>query len=199
MFRRWMVGGLLAGVFLSTLAIDAQSPRPLAPVPENTRVAPFFDGWYANPDGTISLSFGYSNLNKETVEIPLGPNNFITPKEFDGRQPTSFPKVVTKPTAGGGRRPCAGARPRGGDAGVSRGGDGRRPARPRAAARAAAGARGVRFAAHLPARPPDDAAPRQRRARSLVRAEIATGSPHPSPSPTEWARGSRSDGVSDIR
>lgn len=102
MFGRWMVGGLLVGVFLSTPALEAQLPRPLAPVPENTRVAPFFDGWYANPDGTISLSFGYSNLNKETIEIPLGPNNFVTPKEFDGRQPTSFPKVVTSPTAGGG-------------------------------------------------------------------------------------------------
>jgi hypothetical protein len=63
-------------------------------------VAPFFDGWYENPDGTIALSFGYSNLNRsEVVEIPLGPDNFIQPKEYDGRQPTSFPPVV--PTAGG--------------------------------------------------------------------------------------------------
>ena len=55
------------------------------------RVAPFFDGWYPNPDGTITFSFGYSNLNRdELVEIPLGPDNFIEPKEFDGRQPTSF-------------------------------------------------------------------------------------------------------------
>jgi hypothetical protein len=63
-------------------------------------VAPFFDGWYENPDGTIALSFGYSNLNRnEVVEIPLGPDNFIQPKEYDGRQPTSFPPVV--PTPGG--------------------------------------------------------------------------------------------------
>lgn len=78
-----------------TAAIGAQAPRPLAPVPPDAqRVAPFFDGFYANPDGTTTLSFGYSNLNREeTIEIPLGPNNFIEPKEYDGRQPTSFPTV----------------------------------------------------------------------------------------------------------
>lgn len=78
-----------------TLAAD-QAPRPLAPVPpDGQRVAPFFDGFYENPDGTITLSFGYSNFNREqTIEIPLGPNNFIEPKEYDGRQPTSFPTVA---------------------------------------------------------------------------------------------------------
>ena len=74
---------------------SAQAPRqwPLAPLPpDGQRVAPFFDGFYENADGTITLSFGYSNLNRdETIEIPLGPDNFIEPKQFDGRQPTSFP------------------------------------------------------------------------------------------------------------
>ena len=53
------------------------------------------------------FSFGYSNLNREEiVEIPLGPDNFIEPKEFDGRQPTSFPPVVrTRPTAAAAARP----------------------------------------------------------------------------------------------
>jgi hypothetical protein len=77
--------------------LSGQAPRqwPLAPVPpDGQRVAPFFDGFYENEDGTITLSFGYSNFNREeTVEIPLGPNNFIEPKEYDGRQPTSFPTV----------------------------------------------------------------------------------------------------------
>ena len=88
---------------VSVAALHAQLPRPLSPQPEESnRVAPFFDGWYANPDGTISFSFGYSNLNKETVEIPLGPDNFITPKEYDGRQPTSFPVVGAGDDSGGG-------------------------------------------------------------------------------------------------
>ncbi|MBI3263983.1 MAG: hypothetical protein HYZ58_12660 [Acidobacteria bacterium] len=68
-------------------------------------MTPFFDGWYENPDGTFTLSFGYSNLNRdEVVEIPLGPDNFIEPKVYDGRQPTSFPPAVSDSSDGGGRR-----------------------------------------------------------------------------------------------
>ena len=77
--------------------VGAQAPRqwPLAPTPpDGQRVVPFFDGFYENADGSVVLSFGFSNLNRdETIEIPLGPDNFIEPKEFDGRQPTSFPTV----------------------------------------------------------------------------------------------------------
>jgi hypothetical protein len=87
----------LLGVILITAAIGvaAEQIRPLAPTPpEGQRVVPFFDGFYENADGTVLLSFGYSNLNAtDVIEIPLGPNNFIEPKEFDGRQPTSFPPV----------------------------------------------------------------------------------------------------------
>jgi hypothetical protein len=88
----------LIGVVVLTAGIGvvgAQAPRqwPLAPVPpDGQRVAPFFDGFYENEDGTVTLSFGFSNFNREgTIEIPLGPDNFIEPKEYDGRQPTSFP------------------------------------------------------------------------------------------------------------
>jgi hypothetical protein len=88
----------LLAITLVTAAthLAAGQTRPLAPTPpEGQRVAPFFDGFYENADGTVSLSFGYSNLNAtEVVEIPVGPNNFIEPKEFDGKQPTSFPPVT---------------------------------------------------------------------------------------------------------
>jgi hypothetical protein len=99
--RRSLVGSLAMMVLVVSSQLAAQRQRPLSPLPpDGLRVAPFFDGWYENPDGTISLSFGYSNLNRsELVEIPLGPDNFIQPKEYDGRQPTSFPPVA--PTAGG--------------------------------------------------------------------------------------------------
>ncbi|HEX6161884.1 MAG TPA: hypothetical protein VFZ31_00865 [Vicinamibacterales bacterium] len=85
----------LLGLVLVMAAINlaAEQIRPLAPTPPvGQRVAPFFDGFYENADGSFTLSFGYSNLNAtDVVEIPLGPNNFIEPKQFDGRQPTSFP------------------------------------------------------------------------------------------------------------
>jgi len=92
MFGRLLVGGLAAAMLIGSPPLSAQRQRPLAPLPPNgLRVAPFFDGWYRNSDGTVTLSFGYSNLNlTEVVEIPLGPDNVIAPDEFDGRQPTFF-------------------------------------------------------------------------------------------------------------
>ena len=92
MFERLLVGGLVAAMLIGAPSLEAQLQRPLAPLPPNgLRVAPFFDGWYQNTDGTVTLSFGYSNLNlTEVVEIPVGPDNFISPAEFDGRQPTFF-------------------------------------------------------------------------------------------------------------
>ena len=91
-FGRLLVGGLVAAMLIGSPSLGAQPQRPLAPLPPNgLRVAPFFDGWYQNTDGTVTLSFGYSNLNlTEVLEIPLGPDNFIAPAEFDGRQPTFF-------------------------------------------------------------------------------------------------------------
>jgi hypothetical protein len=93
--RRELVGSVVA-VVVGSVLLGAQSQRPMAPLPpEGRRVAPFFDGWYANPDGSKSFSFGYSNPNRdEVIEVPLGPDNFIEPKEFDGRQPTSFPPII---------------------------------------------------------------------------------------------------------
>lgn len=66
---------------------------PLGPLrPAGDIVAPFFDGWYPNEDGSFTLSFGFFNRNlEENVFIPLGPNNYIEPAEYDGVQPTWFP------------------------------------------------------------------------------------------------------------
>ena len=92
------------------VALSAQQ-RPLTPLPTGgLRVAPFFDGWYANPDGTMTFSFGYSNLNRDdTVEIPIGSDNFIEPKEYDGRQPTSFVPAVNNSGDDAGAAAGAGA------------------------------------------------------------------------------------------
>jgi hypothetical protein len=53
-------------------------------------VAPAFEGWQQNPDGTYSFFFGYLNRNyEEQVDIPIGPNNNIEPGGDSG-QPTHF-------------------------------------------------------------------------------------------------------------
>jgi len=54
-------------------------------------VVPIFEGWYKNPDGSLSLSFGYLNRNyEEEVDIPVGPANRIEPGPGDQGQPTHF-------------------------------------------------------------------------------------------------------------
>lgn len=84
---RWAVAVLLVDV----APLAAQS-APLSPVRERGQgVTPVFEGWYRNPDGSYSLSFGYFNRNQgEVVEVPLGRANFISPAAFDGGQPMRF-------------------------------------------------------------------------------------------------------------
>ena len=54
-------------------------------------VAPAFEGWEQNPDGSFNLLFGYFNRNfEERLHIPIGPNNTIDPGGPDQGQPTYF-------------------------------------------------------------------------------------------------------------
>ena len=63
-------------------------------------VIPIFEGWFPNPDGSHQLCFGYYNTNTEEIfDIPVGPDNFVEPAEFNGLQPTHF-----MPAPDGGRR-----------------------------------------------------------------------------------------------
>ena len=85
-------------VALTGISLEGQLPSHLRDYPLATLhksgdiVAPFFDGWYDNGDGTVTYSFGFLNRNtEEIVDIPLGPNNKIEPAELDGAQPTHFP------------------------------------------------------------------------------------------------------------
>lgn len=50
-----------------------------------------YEGWFKNADGTFSLLVGYFNRNlKETLDIPVGPDNRIDPGGPDQGQPTHF-------------------------------------------------------------------------------------------------------------
>lgn len=81
-----------------TMPLFAQLPSHLRDYPlaqsksAGEVVAPMFNGWTANDDGSVTMLFGFVNRNREQiVDIPLGPNNFIEPAQFDGVQPTHFP------------------------------------------------------------------------------------------------------------
>ena len=55
------------------------------------RIAPIYEGWIANPDGTYDLIFGYFNLNSEEhLNVPVGADNSIEPDGPDQGQPAYF-------------------------------------------------------------------------------------------------------------
>ena len=95
MFRRVLSrvvpGVACAAVIALGVASDARQ-LPLAPVRESGQgVTPAFEGWYQNADGSYMLLVGYFNRNsKETLDIPVGPNNRIEPGGPDQGQPTHF-------------------------------------------------------------------------------------------------------------
>jgi hypothetical protein len=54
-------------------------------------IAPVFEGWEENPDGTFDMVFGYLNRNwDEELDIPIGSNNALEPGGPDQGQPTHF-------------------------------------------------------------------------------------------------------------
>lgn len=69
-----------------------QANLPLEPQKERgTSVTPAYEGWYPNADGSFTMLLGYYNRNaRQTLDIPVGPNNRIEPGDADQGQPTHF-------------------------------------------------------------------------------------------------------------
>ena len=54
-------------------------------------VAPAFEGWERNEDGSFSFLFGYLNRNwSERIDVPVGEHNGFSPGLADRGQPTHF-------------------------------------------------------------------------------------------------------------
>jgi hypothetical protein len=94
--RRTMLNGRMA-LSCTLAALSAAYSTPTfaqglsTPSSRGQTVTPAFEGWYPNPDGTFSISFGYYNRNSEEVlDIPVGPDNFISPGDTNQGQPTRF-------------------------------------------------------------------------------------------------------------
>ncbi len=76
---------VFVGLLLASAVLGAQVKYS-----RGQNVAPAFEGWEQNPDGSYNLIFGYLNRNyEEEVDIPIGPNNNIEPGGDRG-QPTHF-------------------------------------------------------------------------------------------------------------
>ena len=54
-------------------------------------VSPAFEGWEENADGSFNMMFGYMNRNwEEELDVPVGPENSLSPGVPDQGQPTHF-------------------------------------------------------------------------------------------------------------
>jgi hypothetical protein len=92
--RIWLtIVVVCAGAGVARAPVNAQLPFPSGQIhhARGQNVAPVYEGWYEEPDGTVKLSFGYLNKNyEEAIDIPVGPNNRIEPGSPDNGQPTHF-------------------------------------------------------------------------------------------------------------
>jgi hypothetical protein len=74
-----------------TAAAGAQQNEFQIPYGAGQNVAPVYEGWEKNPDGSFTMVFGYMNRNyEERPEIPVGPDNSFSPAPADRGQPTHF-------------------------------------------------------------------------------------------------------------
>jgi hypothetical protein len=84
---RWVLAACAVFLLVTAARSQVQYAR-------GQNVAPVFEGWERNPDGSFSMVFGYLNRNyEEEVDIPVGPANAVaagagTP--VDRGQPTHF-------------------------------------------------------------------------------------------------------------
>ncbi len=88
MVTRVIAWGVMLVVFAvaSVPALSAQ-----APATSDQNIAPAFEGWEQNPDGSFNLVFGYMNRNWDrSIDVPIGPDNNVEPGGPDQGQPTHF-------------------------------------------------------------------------------------------------------------
>ena len=87
--RHWTVYAALAVGVATCTRVNAQVQYATG-----QNVAPIFEGWERNPDGSYNMVFGYLNRNyEEVVDIPIGTGNSITIGDEvygDRGQPTHF-------------------------------------------------------------------------------------------------------------
>ncbi len=88
--------GLLAAVGASLLlaaasTLDASLPVSAQAPQSGQNIAPVYEGFETNPDGSFNLLFGYYNRNwAEEIDVPVGPDNNLEPGGPDQGQPAHF-------------------------------------------------------------------------------------------------------------
>ena len=77
------------GTARTATASDNPSQR-CVPEVDGANISPILECVAEEEDGTLTARFGYENHYGQSVRVPPGPNNKITPQSFDGRQPLVF-------------------------------------------------------------------------------------------------------------
>ena len=86
--RACAVSGIAAAVLTFVISAEVAGQHTYT---HGQNVAPVFEGWEPNPDGTYNMVFGFFNRNcAEEVHAPVGPGNSIEPGGPDRGQPARF-------------------------------------------------------------------------------------------------------------
>lgn len=81
----------LYAVFALIFAAIAASTTSAQQPTTGLNIAPVYEGWEQNADGSFDLVFGYFNRNwNEWIDVPVGAANSIEPGGRDQGQPTHF-------------------------------------------------------------------------------------------------------------
>jgi hypothetical protein len=81
---------VMAVLVVVAIAAASASPRTQQPT-TGLNIAPVYEGWEQNADGSFDLLFGYFNRNwNEWIDVPAGVANSIEPGGPDQGQPTHF-------------------------------------------------------------------------------------------------------------
>ncbi len=88
---RRSLSALTVGLALILILVAATSASAQVRWDRGQNVAPVYEGWERNPDGTFTMYFGYLNRNYEEMpHVAIGSNNFFEPGPADRGQPTHF-------------------------------------------------------------------------------------------------------------
>ena len=91
MGTRMKVCGVLALGLAAVVVVAVPLARAQVASPRGQNIAPSYEGWEQNEDGSFNLMFGYFNRNwEERFDLPVGPDNSIEPGGPDQGQPTHF-------------------------------------------------------------------------------------------------------------
>ena len=85
---------VIVAVLVAAVSTASTQQKPFsyqAKFDRGQNIAPVFEGWEQNPDGSFNMVFGTFNRNwKERPHVPIGPDNNIEPGGPDRGQPTYF-------------------------------------------------------------------------------------------------------------